>query len=75
MLVDGVCADGHELVCVVQEGNVSGVMVRGSLRAACPRCGGKPYVVLESGVHASSSKIPSERPVAAEEPAEPRKSG
>jgi len=64
MLVEGACVGGHELVCVIQDGRVSGVLVRGSLRDACPTCGGKAYVNLESGTLPSSSRIPSDRPEA-----------
>jgi hypothetical protein len=68
MLVEGACAEGHELVCVIQGARVSGVLVRGTLRDACPTCGGKPYVTLESGLHPASTKIPSEPPAALEKP-------
>jgi hypothetical protein len=68
MLVEGACAEGHELVCVIQGARISGVLVRGSLRGACPICGGKPYVVHESGMHPASSKLPSERPQPLDQP-------
>jgi hypothetical protein len=64
MIVEGVCAEGHELLCVVTNGRLSGVLVRGSLRGACPVCGGKPYLTVESGTHPTSTKIPSEPPQA-----------
>ncbi|MGD0526124.1 MAG: hypothetical protein ABSE49_13315 [Polyangiaceae bacterium] len=67
MLVEGVCVDGHELVCVIQHGRVSGVLSRGALRDACPVCGGTAYVTTESGTVPVSSKIPSERPPPAAE--------
>jgi hypothetical protein len=66
MLVEGACAEGHDLVCVIQRAHVSGVLVRGTLRDACPVCGGKPYVILESATLPSSAKIPSEPPGALE---------
>jgi hypothetical protein len=66
MLAEGACADGHNLVCVIQHGKVSGVLVRGTLRNACPVCGGKPYVVHESATLPSSPKIRSEPPQALE---------
>jgi len=68
MLVEGACAEGHELVCVIQGARVTGVLVRGTLRAACPTCGGKPYLTVESGQHPTSTKIPSQPPHALEKP-------
>jgi hypothetical protein len=50
MLVEGACTNGHELVCSVREGRLRGVVVKGMLRATCPRCGGEIVVELESSV-------------------------
>jgi hypothetical protein len=62
MLVEGACVEGHDLVCVIQQGRVSGVLCRGALRETCPTCGGKVYVQLESGTVAVTAKLPSDRP-------------
>jgi hypothetical protein len=68
MLVEGTCANGHELVCVVHDGRVTGVRAHGRTRDVCPECGARPYVVMESGIIPASTKLPSERP-ASEDPA------
>jgi hypothetical protein len=65
MIVEGVCAEGHELLCVVQNGHLTGVFVHGgSMRGTCPVCGAKPYLAVESGMHPASTKIASTPPQA-----------
>ena len=61
MLLEGTCAEGHDLVCVLQDGHLSGVQSNGKLLDRCPICGGKPYLALESGtlaVAAPSGIVP-----------------
>jgi hypothetical protein len=47
MLVEGTCANGHELVCTVREGRLRGTVVRGALRVTCPRCGAEILVAID----------------------------
>jgi hypothetical protein len=58
MLLEGICTEGHEIVCVLQGGRLSGVLSGGKLRETCPVCGGKPYLALESGTVAVATQIP-----------------
>jgi hypothetical protein len=39
MLVDGLCRNGHPLLCVMNGGRIRGVYARGALRGTCPQCG------------------------------------
>lgn len=47
MLVEGTCSNGHELVCSVRDGRLRGTVVRGSLRATCPKCGAEIIVEVD----------------------------
>jgi hypothetical protein len=55
MLLEGTCEGGHELVCVMEYGRLSGVSTDGELTENCPICGGKPYLLYESGTVAVAS--------------------
>ena len=50
MLVEGICTNGHTLLCVMSDGKLRGTIARGALRATCPNCGEDVIVQLESGV-------------------------
>jgi hypothetical protein len=50
MFVDGICGNGHPLLCVMSDGKLRGATVRGSLRTTCPQCGADIVVRLESAV-------------------------
>jgi hypothetical protein len=48
MLVDGLCSNGHTLLCVMSAGKIRGTFARGALRATCPHCGGEVVDAPES---------------------------
>lgn len=49
MLVEGVCENGHPLVCDMRGGRVAGAVVGHRWRRTCPQCGADVAVEPESG--------------------------